>query len=169
MSISILWQAEASGPKTQLTIELLGAELLVTLSGDVIVDAEWQVGKDGSSPDKTGLGEQLRLALLKPSDYALRLGLLRQGTPFSRKVWQALSEIPLGQVLTYSALAERLGSGPRAVASACRNNPYPGIIPCHRVVSKSGIGGFMGQREGPWVELKRQLLSQELDIAHGRL
>jgi methylated-DNA-[protein]-cysteine S-methyltransferase len=85
-----------------------------------------------------------------------------QGTPFQRKVWQALREIPLGQVMTYGELAEQLGSSPRAVGGACRNNPVPLIIPCHRVISKNGIGGFSGQwGEGEKVNVKQWLLRHE--------
>lgn len=84
------------------------------------------------------------------------------GTPFQQKVWRALCEIPLGRVITYGALAKQLESSPRAVGGACRANPIPLIIPCHRVVSQSGIGGFSGQwREGERVGRKRWLLRHE--------
>lgn len=160
MAILIHWQAEARGPENRLTIALPGALLVVTRRGDVIVDADWQVSTALLQQDDSPAAKALQRALLEP-EQLLSLQLLQQGTPYSRQVWQALTAIPLAQTLTYTQLAERLGSGPRAIAMACRNNPYPGIIPCHRVVAKSGIGGFMGQSQGAWVELKRQLLMQE--------
>ena len=90
------------------------------------------------------------------------------GTPFQLRVWMAIYAIPFGETRTYSDLATLLGSGPRAVANACGANSLPIIIPCHRVVAKSGIGGFMhGQTNG--VLVKRWLLNHEgidLGMAH---
>ncbi len=83
------------------------------------------------------------------------------GTAFQKRVWQALSEIPVGTTLTYGALAQVLSSSPRAVGNACRVNPIPLIVPCHRVVSASGIGGFMGKRDGNEVSIKECLLRHE--------
>jgi len=72
---------------------------------------------------------------------------LDSGTQFQQRVWQALLDIPVGKVLTYGQLATKLHSGPRAVANACRHNPLPVIVPCHRVVSAAGIGGYAGDTE----------------------
>ncbi len=73
------------------------------------------------------------------------LPLLIEGTPFREKVWQALTEIPYGEVVTYSELADRCGcpGGQRAVAQACSANRLPILIPCHRVVRSDGsLGGY---------------------------
>ncbi len=83
------------------------------------------------------------------------------GTRFQQRVWRALREIPPGQTRTYADLAGELGSGPRAVAGACRRNPVPLVIPCHRVVARQGLGGFSGQTSGPAIEMKRWLLARE--------
>lgn len=83
------------------------------------------------------------------------------GTVFQKRVWQALSDIPVGTTLTYGALAQNLNSSPRAVGNACRVNPIPLIVPCHRVVSASGIGGFMGKRDGNEISIKECLLKHE--------
>ena len=83
------------------------------------------------------------------------------GTNFQRKVWQALRQIPVGQVVTYGELAEQLNTSARAVGNACRANPIPLVIPCHRVVSKSGIGGFAGSRDGQPMKIKSWLLAHE--------
>jgi len=63
-----------------------------------------------------------------------------KGTEFQEKVWLALSEIPFGETITYSVLAERIGQpkAVRAVATAVGQNPITVIIPCHRIVSKDG-------------------------------
>jgi methylated-DNA-[protein]-cysteine S-methyltransferase len=90
------------------------------------------------------------------------------GTQFQLRVWQSIYAIPVGETRTYGQLAALVGSGPRAVANACGANPYPIIIPCHRVVAKSGIGGFLqGKKNG--VLVKRWLLKHEgidLGVAH---
>ena len=82
------------------------------------------------------------------------------GTPFQKRVWNAISDIPAGEVLTYSELAEKVGSGPRAVANACGANRLPLLIPCHRVVAKNGLGGFMQGIDGG-LKIKEWLLAHE--------
>lgn len=89
------------------------------------------------------------------------LPLVSQGTPFQQRVWAAISAIPLGQVLTYGAIARSLGSAARAVGQACGANPYPLVVPCHRVVSASGIGGFSNTRDGHLIVTKKWLLARE--------
>ncbi|WJW74773.1 methylated-DNA--[protein]-cysteine S-methyltransferase [Thiohalobacter sp. IOR34] len=84
-----------------------------------------------------------------------------RGSPFQRRVWAALAEIPPGECRHYGELATRLGSAPRAVGQACRRNPVPILIPCHRVVAASGEGGYAGAREGPLLAIKRWLLAHE--------
>jgi len=83
------------------------------------------------------------------------------GSLFQRKVWQALREIPAGNVLTYGELAQQLKTSARAVGNACRANPLPLVIPCHRVVAKSGLGGFAGAQAGTPVRIKQWLLEHE--------
>jgi methylated-DNA-[protein]-cysteine S-methyltransferase len=83
-----------------------------------------------------------------------------QGTVFQQRVWQAIAAIPVGQTCTYSQLAEKIGSGARAVANACGANNLPLLIPCHRVLAKNGIGGFMrGKQHG--LAIKKWLLAHE--------
>ena len=90
------------------------------------------------------------------------LPLAAVGTPFQRRVWQAISDIPPGVVLTYGQLARQLGSVPRAVGQACGSNYFPIVIPCHRVVSASGIGGFAHHAgDGFFRNVKRWLLAHE--------
>jgi len=69
------------------------------------------------------------------------------GTAFQRRVWSALLDIPWGESMTYAELARRLGSAPRAVGGALRANPIPILIPCHRVVAASALGGYAGAGE----------------------
>ena len=82
-----------------------------------------------------------------------------KGSPFDIRVWQILRQIPYGEVRSYRWVAERLGNprAARAVGSACRRNPVPIIVPCHRVVRSSGeLGGYSGGER-----LKRVLLRME--------
>ena len=83
------------------------------------------------------------------------------GTPFQIKVWKTLRTIPAGQVITYGELAKRLDTSARAVGNACRMNPIPVVIPCHRVVATSGIGGYAGATRGRLFAIKRWLLQHE--------
>jgi methylated-DNA-[protein]-cysteine S-methyltransferase len=100
-------------------------------------------------------------AYLKNPKKAFDLQLILEGTPFQRRVWQALQALPSGSTVTYGALARQIGSGARAVGNACRANPCPLVVPCHRVVGASGLGGFAGERGGEKLEIKRWLLRHE--------
>jgi methylated-DNA-[protein]-cysteine S-methyltransferase len=113
---------------------------------------------------KTGLGEkaarQLEAYRADP-DARFDLPLLIEGTPFQRRLWAALCEIPRGTTLTYGELARRLGGQARAVGQACGDNRLPIVIPCHRVVAANGIGGFAHATGGYLLEAKRWLLAHE--------
>lgn len=98
---------------------------------------------------------------LAGGEWPADLPLAPRGTPFQRRVWQALRRIPPGERVTYGELARRLESGPRAVGGACRANAVPLLIPCHRVVAADGDGGFAGHTRGRWLEIKRWLLAHE--------
>ncbi len=98
---------------------------------------------------------------LKDATVSLDLPLEMRGTPFQQRVWEALRTIPLGESLTYGELAKQVSSGPRAVANACGANPFPLLIPCHRVVAKHGIGGFMQGRDQSALSIKQWLLKHE--------
>ena len=87
------------------------------------------------------------------------LPLAPQGTPFQKRVWSALGDIPYGQIRTYRDIACAAGcpKGFRAVGMACNRNPIPIIIPCHRVVGAGGaLTGYAGG-----AELKKALLELE--------
>jgi O-6-methylguanine DNA methyltransferase len=90
----------------------------------------------------------------------LELDLDIRGTPFQRRVWDALRTVPLGKPLTYAQLARRV-SGPkslRAIAQACSENPIALAIPCHRVMGNSG--SMAGYRWG--IERKQVLINREV-------
>jgi AraC family transcriptional regulator of adaptative response/methylated-DNA-[protein]-cysteine methyltransferase len=87
------------------------------------------------------------------------LNLHLRGTNFQIKVWEALLQIPAGQVTTYEGLAQRIGqpSASRAVGSAVGHNPIAVLIPCHRVIRK--VGDFGNYRYGG--QRKKALLARE--------
>lgn len=104
---------------------------------------------------------QLHAYLTDPA-FRFTLPLAPAGTGFQRRVWAGIAAIPTGQTRSYGELAAALGSGPRAVGNACGANPYPVVVPCHRVVSATGgLGGFARQRGGFLLDVKRWLLGHE--------
>ncbi|RTL55768.1 MAG: methylated-DNA--[protein]-cysteine S-methyltransferase [Rhodocyclaceae bacterium] len=108
---------------------------------------------------------QLRAWLKNPA-HDFTLPLAPAGTHFRRRVWQQIAAIPPGETRSYGDIAKAIGSAPRAVGGACGANPYPVVVPCHRVVAASngfngGLGGFAHQRGGFLLEVKRWLLDHE--------
>ncbi|TCS38351.1 methylated-DNA-[protein]-cysteine S-methyltransferase [Paucimonas lemoignei] len=100
----------------------------------------------------------------KQADFRFDLPLAKVGTAFQQRVWQAISSIPRGEVLTYGAVAKAVGCGsPRAVGQACGANWFPLVIPCHRVTASGGLGGFSNHDDvtGFHVGVKRWLLAHE--------
>ncbi|WP_457743152.1 methylated-DNA--protein-cysteine methyltransferase [Thermococcus sp.] len=78
-------------------------------------------------------------------------------TPFERRVYEWLTKnVKRGELITYGSLAKALGTSPRAIGGAMRRNPYPVVVPCHRVVSKGGIGYYSSG-----IEEKKFLLELE--------
>lgn len=96
----------------------------------------------------------------------LRLPLDIQGTAFQQRVWELLRQIPVGQTLSYTDIATRLGmpNGARAVARACASNTLAVVIPCHRVVRQSG--DLAGYRWG--LARKQTLLERERSSAESK-
>ena len=87
-------------------------------------------------------------------------------TEFQKKVYRAVSQIPKGETKSYKWVAARIGSplASRAVGNALNRNPYPGIIPCHRVVKSDGsIGGYSKGAE----HKKRILKDEGLTVRRG--
>lgn len=98
-------------------------------------------------------------ALIEHPDTAFHATLDLRGTPFQRKVWEALRAIPAGGTASYKEVALRIGlpDASRAVAQACGANALAVAVPCHRVIR--GDGALSGYRWG--VERKRALLARE--------
>ena len=102
------------------------------------------------------------------------LPLEPEGTPYRKKVWQVLTEIPYGQTMTYGEIARRTGNpqASRAVGGANHHNPIPIVIPCHRVIGAGGkLTGYAGglPRKEFLLALERNSLFRRLCSASRRL
>ena len=86
-----------------------------------------------------------------------------EGDGMGAAICRAVRRVGYGEVATYGEIAELVGTAPRAVGQAMARNPTPLVIPCHRIVSKHGIGGFT-----PPIEIKRDLLAMERSVRQGR-
>lgn len=98
---------------------------------------------------------------LSDPDFPFDLPLAGRGTPFRRRIWAAIAAIPRGATRSYGELARDAGSIARAVGQACGDNPFPLVIPCHRVVAAAGVGGFAHENHGHLIDTKRWLLRHE--------
>jgi len=98
------------------------------------------------------------------------LPLATAGTTHQRAVWQVMRTIAPGDTLTYGDVAGQIGSSPRAVGRACGANPFPVVIPCHRIVAAGGqLGGFGHAITGLLPGIKRWLLAHEAAAGGFRL
>lgn len=164
MSIFIHWVSQDKTTETYTKIPIGFACLRVYHIEDMIIKSEWYLDRTSSDDiEKNQLYLRLENYLNNPAG-DLMVKLQEQGTEFRKKVWTEICKIPVGQVQSYSELANRLDSGARAIANACRDNPYPGIIPCHRVIAVNGPGGFMGETSGPFIQIKKKLLALERSV-----
>lgn len=104
---------------------------------------------------------QLR-AWLDSADFVFGLPLRPSGTAFQRRVWEQIAAIPARQTRTYGEVATILHNAPRAVGQACGANPFPVVVPCHRVIATGGgLGGFARHGGGFLLDVKRWLLAHE--------
>jgi methylated-DNA-[protein]-cysteine S-methyltransferase len=118
-----------------------------------------------TTPLAAEAARQLRAYLADPG-FVFGLPLKPAGTAFQRRVWTQIAAISLGHTETYGQVARNLNNAPRAVGQACGANPYPVVVPCHRVVATGGagdkkLGGFARQRGGFLLDVKRWLLRHE--------
>ncbi len=147
--------------------DFLGHKMLLRAERDVLIGCKWML--EDSYLSDSGSSEQekviIEMAISQISEYLegkrteFEVPLRLEGTEFRQKVWNELRNISYGQTITYKELAQRIGSpcGFRAVANACGANPFPILIPCHRVVASRGkSGGYTGG-----LDIKLSLLELE--------
>ncbi|MBC3862658.1 methylated-DNA--[protein]-cysteine S-methyltransferase [Undibacterium jejuense] len=118
--------------------------------------------KTPSDPVSAMVAEQID-RYFDNADFRFQLPLKPVGTAFQSRVWQAISAVPRGEVVTYGQIAKHICSAPRAVGQACGANWYPLVIPCHRVTAAGGLGGFAHHDDetGFHLGVKRWLLAHE--------
>lgn len=94
-------------------------------------------------------------------NHPIAINLAPQGTAFQLRVWQALKAIPQGKTHTYGELANVLKTHARAIGQACRRNPLPIVVPCHRIIARTHLGGYAGETSGYLHDTKTWLLKHE--------
>lgn len=143
----------------------LGVRTLFTQDSLFISEVAYAQPEDALVEPQNALAEQFfaqAQAYFEDPSFQFNLPKLIKGTVFQRKVWDYIEKIPFGQVRPYGHVAQAIHSAPRAVGGACGANPYPLIVPCHRVISASGIGGFVKEDgEGYARNIKTWLLQHE--------
>jgi methylated-DNA-[protein]-cysteine S-methyltransferase len=136
--------------------------LSVTEDAGAITRVQWH------GPTGTGDSDLLREvrqqidAYFDGSRTEFDLPLRVDGSDFQRAVCDAMFAIPFGETVTYGDISKQLNVPAQAIGQACGGNPIPLIIPCHRVLGASGLGGFSGDGGGlQGIEIKVQLLRHE--------
>jgi methylated-DNA-[protein]-cysteine S-methyltransferase len=158
MAFIIQWVEACCGVEEVIKMATPAGQLVLYSQQGTIIKADWTL--DDLYPQDSDLQEKFNSYWLN-ADKHINIQLLKQGSAYRNKVWAALCNIPFGETMTYSALAKKIDSSARAVGNACRDNPYPVIIPCHRVVSVSGMGGYCGETDGDFMRIKNKLLTYE--------
>lgn len=139
-------------------------QLHATFEEGVLCSIDLDVPQSNKKAVFNPAAEQLQQQLdgyFADANFIFDLPVRLSGTAFQQRVWTALREIPSGGFCTYGELAARLQTSARAIGNACRCNPVPIVIPCHRVVAASGIGGYSGETAGDKLAIKRLLLAHE--------
>lgn len=136
----------------------------IALRGDALTEIRFlppgSAPRHGTDPLAIETERQLTAYLTDPR-HRFDLPCHPAGTAFQQRVWTAISAIPAGQVRAYGDLARALGSAARAVGQACGANPFPILVPCHRVVAQQAIGGFAHARGGFLIDTKQWLIQHE--------
>ncbi|MCE1182695.1 MAG: methylated-DNA--[protein]-cysteine S-methyltransferase [Rhodocyclales bacterium] len=148
----------------QAIVAAPGFALGVSCDDDEITGIEFLEARPEVAPTTPLAAEAVRqlAAYLADPAFVFSLPLQAAGTPFQRRVWAQIAAIPLGRVETYGQLAKNIKNAPRAVGQACGANPYPLVVPCHRVIAAGGgLGGFNRHGGGFLLDVKRWLLHHE--------
>jgi len=132
--------------------------LALTETDGAITALDWRVVKSPPASDLTREAARQLAAYFAGERTAFTLPLAPRGSEFQLAFYRALCAIPHGETRRYGDLAAALEVSPQAIGQACGANPIPILIPCHRVLSASGLGGYSG---AGGVETKVALLRLE--------
>jgi len=139
------------------TIHLTFSEQEHRQAAERLRNMSWQIN---DLPVRQMTVTELTDMLARPRSFAQfsQSIFIKEGTPLQQQVWELICRIPAGSTSTYGSLAQSLGNKAlaRAVGQACGANPIALLIPCHRVVGHTGLGGF-----GGGLDLKKKLLAME--------
>ena len=113
-----------------------------------------------TGPAAKAVVEQLQHYFNNPH-HSFQLPIKLGVTEFQQRVLDELIRIPAGNTRSYGDIAKKLNTSPRTIGNACRSNPIPIVIPCHRVVAKSHLGGYSGAVAGHKMNIKKWLLTHE--------
>ncbi|WP_019874928.1 methylated-DNA--[protein]-cysteine S-methyltransferase [Sporichthya polymorpha] len=150
--------------RTHVVVDSPIGPMTVVADGETVVgiymdDARHLPPAERFGPPDDGSSVVLKEADLQLGEYfagertVFDLPLAAEGTPFQRRVWDALCEIPYGETISYGELARRIGqpTASRAVGLANGRNPISVVVPCHRVIGSSGklvgYGGGLSRKQ----------------------
>ena len=142
----------------QISLHSPVGDITVFEDDGAIVSLDWGWVRDQIPSRGLELARQQLESYFEGDLKSFDLPLAPAGTPYRRAVWQALCEIPYGETRSYKDIAERAGGSARSVGQANGRNPIPLIIPCHRVVATTHLGGYSG---GDGLVTKQWLLALE--------
>ena len=144
------------------TIDTPTGPLTITEEDGAIVGIEWGRGHGCDNTPLLARAQDQIDEYFAGNRTEFDLPLKVRGSDFQRAVCDVMSAIPFGETVTYGDIAKQLNIPAQAIGQACGGNPIPLIIPCHRVLGASGLGGFSGDGGGlAGIELKVQLLRHE--------
>jgi len=160
--LTALSQKRKSGMQSALTtpVGVIG----ITCENEQLVNIHFLPANTSLSPPKSKIAiaahEQIKRYFENPN-FCFSLPLHPSVSKPFAIILRHLQIIPPGETRRYGEIALLAGTSPRVVGNACRRNPIPIIIPCHRVISRKGLGGYFGETNGDNLEIKRQLLQHE--------
>jgi methylated-DNA-[protein]-cysteine S-methyltransferase len=143
---------------TSTGVETPAGPVCVQMQAGAVTAIDWQSCPQSADTD---LAREVTTQL---GDYfaghreAFDLPLAPKGSAFQRQFYDILCDIPFGQTREYGEIAREMGVPAQAIGQACGGNPIPILIPCHRVLGASGLGGFSAKGG---VETKVMLLRLE--------